>query len=339
MRQDGATPQPAPRADRETPLAGEATPRLASEAGRSSEGPKLPAAPDQGNLSKKTAGQALDAERTPLPTPRNDAAPPQAAEQSALAQKAGEQVMAADRKTTGRGEKVATLSSDALLEERKGGQRPSELGAGKAARQAPESPFTGNLFSLSGRGEAVKKQGGKDEKQGEEALIAPRGEAILANIAPPKETTPVAAPAAVDAPRLDADTTTKLVDRILVSAADAKGNAEVRLSLREDVLPGTEIRIQRQPDGGVTVQFVTNDVRAEQMLGSRQLNDLQNTLAQSLNVEVRVSTVRTDGSMSADAGTGGQQEGGRQGGGAQDEQRDRRSRQHDLFEGLQEDQA
>jgi hypothetical protein len=134
--------------------------------------------------------------------------------------------------------------------------------------------------------------------------------------------------------------TTKLVDRILVSAADAKGNAEVRITLREEVLPGTEIRIQRQPDGGVTVQFVTNDVRAEQMLGSRQLTDLQNTLAQSLGAEVRVSTIRTDGSMSADAGTsGGQQEGGRQGGGAQDGQRDRRSSQHDLFEGLQDDQA
>jgi hypothetical protein len=132
------------------------------------------------------------------------------------------------------------------------------------------------------------------------------------------------------------------VDRILVSAADAKGNAEVRISLRENVLPGTEIRIQHQADGSVAVRFVTNDLRAEQMLGSRQLADLQTTLARNLNVEVSVSTVRPDGSLSAEAGIRGERKSGGQGvgqgGGAQDGQGDGRSRQHDLFEGLQDEQ-
>ena len=188
-----------------------------------------------------------------------------------------------------------------------------------------------------GQGEG-KAHGGEEREFGEPGKDMPRGEAILAGlmggVKEQQAAAPVSGPDTM--PRIDSELTGKLVDRILVSAADSKGAPEVRISLREDILPGTEIRIQRQPDGGVAVQFVTNDVRAEQMLASRQLTDLQNVLVQNLQVEVRVTTIRTDGSMSADAGTSGQQ--GQQGrGGGQDQPQDGRSRQHDLFDGMKDE--
>ncbi|MDR2160657.1 MAG: hypothetical protein LBO77_00705, partial [Desulfovibrio sp.] len=102
--------------------------------------------------------------------------------------------------------------------------------------------------------------------------------------------------------------------------------------------PGTEIRIQRQPDGNISVQFVTNDVRSEQFLGTNQLTGLRDVLTQNLQVEVRVTTVRPDGAMTADSGASagrdgsGQAKGSGEGQGGQP--RDGRSRQHDIFEGL-----
>lgn len=200
-----------------------------------------------------------------------------------------------------------------------------------------ESMLNTSVFSSALRRESRENR--RDALSGEEGQSLPRGDAVLAGLAGQRESQAIAQaaqPLAVEnTPRIDGDLTAKLVDRILVSATDAKGNAEVRISLREDILPGTEIRIQRHPDGGVQVHFVTNDIRAEQMLGQSRIGDLQNVLSQSLQVEVRVATIRTDGSMTADAGTGGEQ--GQQGRGGQDGQpRDGRSRQHDLFEGMQE---
>ena len=200
-----------------------------------------------------------------------------------------------------------------------------------------------SAFSLSARRADRGQGGGKGEGRdqggeggGQQAHL-PRGDAILAGLIGGVKEQQLQASAQVGgAARIDGDLTSKLVDRILVSAADSKTGAEVRISLREDILPGTEIRIQRQADGGLSVQFVTNDVRAEQMLGQRQLTELQNVLAQNLQVEVRVATIRTDGSMSADAGTSGQH-GQQRGSGGQDQQQDGRSRQHDLFEGLQDE--
>lgn len=200
-----------------------------------------------------------------------------------------------------------------------------------------------SVFSVLNRADAKKTASEQRDGKtlGEDIVATPRGDAVLAGVASPGGTVSAAGPAApaeAGAPRIDADMAVRLAERILVSAADAKGDAEARITLREDVLPGTEVRITRQADGGVSVQFVTGDARAEQMLGSHRLGDLQQMLAQSLQAEVRVTTVRPDGSMSADSGTGGRQDSQSQGQGGQDGQpRDGRSRQHDLFDGLGED--
>jgi type III secretion system needle length determinant len=133
----------------------------------------------------------------------------------------------------------------------------------------------------------------------------------------------------------------QLAERILVSAPDAAGGREVRILLREDVLPGTEIRIQRQEGGALSVSFVTNDLRAEQILGGGALSDLHNALAGKLQVEVQVRIVRPDGGLTAEAGgqSDSRQSGDGQGGSrdGRDGRHEGRSRQHDLFTGLRDE--
>jgi hypothetical protein len=240
----------------------------------------------------------------------------------------------------------------ALLEAAKAAQKAAPGGKGKtpgdaeretgetAKFKAVEIPLADAQKAATGGkgkapGDAEREVGGGGV--GEDTL--PRGEAILAGLAGgvKEQQAPAPISGSDSLPRIDSELTSKLVDRILVSAADSKGNAEVRILLREDILPGTEIRIQRQPDGSVAVQFVTNDVRAEQMLGQRQLTDLQSVLVQNLQVEVQVTATRPDGSMSADAGTAQQQQEQQGQSGGQGQPQDGRSRQHDLYEGLRDE--
>jgi hypothetical protein len=199
-------------------------------------------------------------------------------------------------------------------------------------------------------GESARKEPPLSETAGKEPKIpsaVPTGESILMGMqhAAPQQSmcgnTPpfVQAPLQTEGPaRPGGELLSQLADRILVSAPDASGPREVRVSLREEVLPGTEIRILRQPDGNVSVQFVTSDIRSEQLLGTNQLTELRDVLARNLQVEVRVTTVRPGGAITADSGAfagrdgSGQAKGSGEGQGGQP--RDGRSRQHDIFEGL-----
>ncbi|MDL2290712.1 hypothetical protein LJC09_01225 [Desulfovibrio sp. OttesenSCG-928-F20] len=290
---------------------------------------------------------------------QNKQQPQQAQQTQNAEQKAGE-MRVADEKSVETFGKAMKKDKD-LVKDFKG--RQAGLGGeGEKSLAAQSSLFSlagktqKNVGEREGRGafgkDAGEREGraafgkGAGEREGrvaEDALAGrlPKGEDILAHMGslsqqPAGPAASAAAQAAATAPVIDGDLTSKLVDRILVATTDGKQNAEVRLHLKDDILPGTEIRITRANDGGVTVQFVTNDIRAEQMLGSRQLTDLQNVLTQNLQVEVRVSTARTDGSMTSDAGAGNQQgQQGRQGG--QDQQRDGRSSQHDIFDGLDDE--
>jgi len=73
-----------------------------------------------------------------------------------------------------------------------------------------------------------------------------------------------------------------LVERILVSTSDS-ASQEVRLTLSGDRLAGTEIRIQRDIHGVLTVQFHAHDAAAFQTLVAAQ-GDLRQIL------EARIST-------------------------------------------------
>ena len=61
----------------------------------------------------------------------------------------------------------------------------------------------------------------------------------------------------------------KLADQIQVSAKDAINGAEVRITLKDSVLPGTEIRIQRQ-GGELTVVMNTSSAEAGNFLAQHE---------------------------------------------------------------------
>ncbi len=81
---------------------------------------------------------------------------------------------------------------------------------------------------------------------------------------------------------------TKLADQIQVSAKDAINGAEVRISLKDSVLPGTEIRIQRL-GGELTVTMNTSSAEAGNFLAQHEAN-LQKMLAERFsNDKVQVN--------------------------------------------------
>ena len=80
----------------------------------------------------------------------------------------------------------------------------------------------------------------------------------------------------------------KLADQIQVSAKDAVNGAEVRISLKDSVLPGTEIRIQRQ-GGELTVTMNTSSAEAGNFLAQHEAS-LQKMLAERFsNDKVQVN--------------------------------------------------
>ncbi|WP_257265518.1 type III secretion HpaP family protein [Endozoicomonas sp. ONNA2] len=80
----------------------------------------------------------------------------------------------------------------------------------------------------------------------------------------------------------------KLADQIQVSAKDAVNGAEVRISLKDSVLPGTEIRIQRL-GGELTVTMNTSSAEAGNFLAQHEAN-LQKMLAERFsNDKVQVN--------------------------------------------------
>ena len=80
----------------------------------------------------------------------------------------------------------------------------------------------------------------------------------------------------------------KLADQIQVSAKDAVNGAEVRITLKDSVLPGTEIRIQRQ-GGELTVVMNTSSAEAGNFLAQHEAS-LQKMLAERFsNDKVQVN--------------------------------------------------
>lgn len=96
------------------------------------------------------------------------------------------------------------------------------------------------------------------------------------------------APAAESAALVD-----KLVDRILVSDP-GKGMPEVRISLSDKALPGTEISLSRAPDGQLAIRLSCTDPQSFQTLVAAQ-----DSLRAAL--ERQGETVRVDVSRSAGA--------------------------------------
>ena len=80
----------------------------------------------------------------------------------------------------------------------------------------------------------------------------------------------------------------KMADQIHVSAKDAVNGAEIRLTLKDNILPGTEIRIHRT-DGALTVVMNTTSAEAGNFLAQHEAS-LQKTLAEKFaNEKVQVN--------------------------------------------------
>lgn len=93
------------------------------------------------------------------------------------------------------------------------------------------------------------------------------------------------APAAVNLDALVDD----LVQRILVSDPKSGSPAEIRIQLNDSILPGTEITLQRAPDGLLSVRLTTDNASSMQTLVSAQ-QSLYEQLEKHGPVDVRVNS-------------------------------------------------
>ena len=98
----------------------------------------------------------------------------------------------------------------------------------------------------------------------------------------------------VHAAGLSAEELDRLVERILVSAED--GRQEVRLTLSDRILPGTEIILSRTPEGMLSVALHCTDASSFQTLVASQF-DLKKRLEEHemAAVEVSVDIQQEDG--------------------------------------------
>ncbi len=90
----------------------------------------------------------------------------------------------------------------------------------------------------------------------------------------------------------------RLVERILVGQT-ADGGQEVRLRLGPDVLPGTEIRMTKSPDGTLQVVLVTDNASSFQTLVAAQ-SDLKTRL-ERLDCPVRIDITSESGAEDNDS--------------------------------------
>ena len=119
------------------------------------------------------------------------------------------------------------------------------------------------------------------------AAMAAQNHAPLQSAAPPAEAAP--------APPADLNKVIgEIADRILVSSAadNPAGMQEIRIHLKESVLPKTEVRIYRHA-GSLQVEFVTNSKDSQMFIEQRQAN-IQKVLGdrltdESVNVSVQDS--------------------------------------------------
>ncbi|MGB1271197.1 MAG: type III secretion HpaP family protein [Endozoicomonas sp.] len=93
----------------------------------------------------------------------------------------------------------------------------------------------------------------------------------------------------------------KMADQIQVSAKDAINGAEIRISLKDNILPGTEIRIQRH-GGELTVTLNTTSAEANNFLAQHEAS-LQKSLAERFsNEKVQVNINMSGGDNQQDDG-------------------------------------
>ncbi|WP_422138632.1 type III secretion HpaP family protein [Endozoicomonas sp. ALC020] len=95
---------------------------------------------------------------------------------------------------------------------------------------------------------------------------------------------------AVTGPKEINEVINKLVDKIMVSSKDAIQGAEVRITLKDNILPGTEIRIQRV-SGELQVTMNTSSADSHNFLVANEASLMKNLekLGEKVQVNINLS--------------------------------------------------
>ncbi|WP_448217866.1 type III secretion HpaP family protein [Endozoicomonas sp. 2B-B] len=95
---------------------------------------------------------------------------------------------------------------------------------------------------------------------------------------------------AVSGPKEINEVINKLVDKIMVSSKDAIQGAEVRITLKDNILPGTEIRIQRV-SGELQVTMNTSSADSHNFLVANEASLMKNLekLGEKVQVNINLS--------------------------------------------------
>lgn len=99
--------------------------------------------------------------------------------------------------------------------------------------------------------------------------------------------------------------TREIVDRVLVSKNQLDGQGEVRIQVKENVLPDTEVRVTRQGDH-VEIKLVTSTYDSQQNL-LHHADSLEQHLKSKLGEGVRVNVALTDSQQEQGDGRSRQQ--------------------------------
>jgi type III secretion system needle length determinant len=133
--------------------------------------------------------------------------------------------------------------------------------------------------------------------------------AILQNMMPKdavEEAKAVDAPQPVPQSSLN-DVVQQVADRILVGESSETGQTEVRITLKDNVLNGTEIRISENA-GAYEVTFVADNKDVENFLANRQ-EQLSTALGEKLDREIKVAVTDRDGTPNQQGDERGRQQG------------------------------
>lgn len=160
----------------------------------------------------------------------------------------------------------------------------------KNAREALEGKFKDQGERGDGRKDPSElMQSALMDEKGEHAIASVReaqaAEAQLKSIQ------------SVSGPKEINETISKLVDKISVSAKDAVNGSEIRMTLKDNILPGTEIRIQRA-GGELTVTMNTTSADSHNFLAQHEaslLKSLNDRFGEKVQVNINMSGEQNDG--------------------------------------------
>ncbi len=196
--------------------------------------------------------------------------------------------------------------SDSSQSDQSGGDAGGSFRSGTGTSETPQESlaFRGELSAPSAEVASGNELYDSDQADADVSPVESEfsGQAILQSMAlqPAQAATTLNAPAVASttpaATTLDAAQAvdalaTQIADRILVSEPGMSGTDEVRILLKDSVLPQTEVRFSR--DGGtLQVEFVTQSEASFDLLQGHQ-NALQDRLARKTDQPIKVAVTQS----------------------------------------------